>query len=83
MIPVDVSICHLVRVRYSGASHKTRRRLADGQIKELLSVQAAASTKCDQPIRHTLPKLTPTASRRIFKSLEQNVKMFEQEVKEL
>ena len=74
MIPADVTFCHLSCVRYSGSSHKTRSRLADGQIKELLSVQAAASTKCDQPIRHIQTKLTHNASRRIFKSLEQ---MFE------
>jgi len=46
-------------------------------------VQAAASTKCDQPFWRTQFELTAIASRRIFKSLEQNVKMFEQEVKEL
>lgn len=37
-------------------------------------MQAAASTKCDQPIRHTMSKLTPYVSRRIFKAFEQ---MFE------
>ena len=83
MIPADVTICHLECVRYSGASHKKRSRLADGQIKELLSVQAAASTKCDQPIRQPLPKLTLIVSRRIFKAFEQIVKAFEQEVKKM
>ena len=83
MISADVTICHLSRVGYSGASHKTRRRLADGQIKELLSVQAAVSIKCDQPFWHAHIELTPHVSRRIFKSLEQIVKAFEQEVKKM
>ena len=46
-------------------------------------MQAAASIKCDQPIRHIQTKLTPHVSRRIFKSLEQIVKVFEQEVKKM
>ena len=48
-------------------------------IKELLSVQAAASTKCDQPIRHTHIKLTPGRQSHIFESpFEQTRVLFEQ-----
>ena len=46
-------------------------------------MQAAASTKCDQPFWRTQFELTAIASRRIFKSLEQIVKAFEQEVKKM